>query len=122
MAQYLYLIYSDETHFTDLPPAEAEALTARHIAFAKAVADRGATMLGGAALQPSSTSTTVRGAAADGTGALLTDGPFLTVKEQLGGFYLLDVPDLDVALELARLCPAPDGGLELRPVLEMDMG
>ena len=51
--------------------------------------------------------------------AHLTDGPFLTVKEQLGGFYQLELADLDVALELAKLVPAPFGGIELRPVMDL---
>ena len=49
--------------------------------------------------------------------ALVTDGPFADTKEALGGFYVIDAPDLDVALRLAKLCPA--GNVEVRPVLEL---
>ena len=56
-----------------------------------------------------------------GRGAtLVTDGPFAETKEQLGGFYLIDVDDLDVALEWAGRCPMPGGAVEVRPVLDYD--
>jgi hypothetical protein len=55
------------------------------------------------------TATTVRG-------GVVTDGPFAETKESLGGFYVIDCRDLDQALELAKLCPAPAGGVEVRPV------
>lgn len=119
MAQYLILIYGDEAAEAAMTPEQWTDLLGRHDAFSKAVVDKGGTIVGGGALQPSATATSVRGTSTSGEGALLTDGPFLTVKEQLGGYYHLDVPDLDVALELARLCPAPDGGVELRPVMDV---
>jgi hypothetical protein len=46
----------------------------------------------------------------------VTDGPFAETKEALGGFYVIDAPDLDVALRLAKICPA--GNVEVRPVME----
>lgn len=119
MAQYLLLIYGDEAAEAAMSPDEWTALLDQHDAFSKAVVDRGGSIVGGGALQPSPTATSVRGATPSGEGALLTDGPFLTVKEQLGGYYHLELPDLDVALELARLCPAPSGGVELRPVMDV---
>ena len=119
MAQYLFLLYGDEARYADMAPEAWSALLAEHDAFSKAVVEKGGTIVAGGALQPSSTATSVRGTSPSGEGALLTDGPFLTVKEQLGGYYHLDVPDLDVALELARLCPSPHGGLEIRPVMDM---
>jgi hypothetical protein len=73
-------------------------------------------MQGGDALQPTSTATTV---VDDGGKPLVTDGPFAETREQLGGFYLLDVPDLDVAIEWAHKCPgARSGKIELRPIME----
>ena len=119
MAQYLILIYGDEAAYAAMSPEQWSSLTDQHDAFGKAVVDRGGSIVAGGALQPSATATSVRGAAPSGEGGLLTDGPFLTVKEQLGGYYHLEVPDLDVALELARLCPAPNGGVELRPVMDL---
>lgn len=114
MAQYLYLIYADEAQYGSMTPQAWQELLGRHDAFAKAVVEKGGTVLGGGALQPSPTATSVRG-----DGALLTDGPFLTVKEQLGGFYQVEVADLDVALELAKLVPAPTGGVEMRPLMDL---
>ena len=81
-----------------------------HNAFAKAVADLGATILGGEALQPTTTATSIRAGA-------VTDGPFVETKEALGGYYLVEARDLDQALEIAKLCPAPFGGVEVRPLM-----
>ena len=84
---------------------------------------------GGGWLHPTATATTVRspggGGSQDrdgfaaGEDALVTDGPFVETKEALGGFYLVEVPDLDTALALAREVPAPFGGVEVRPLREM---
>jgi hypothetical protein len=112
MAQYLILIYGDESQAGDMTPESWQEMLGLHDAFAKDVVDKGGTIVAGGALQPSSTATSVR------DGAVLSDGPFLTVKEQLAGYYHLEVADLDVALELARRCPSPGGGVELRPVLD----
>ena len=120
MAQYLILIYGDEAAEAAMSAEQWQALMAEHDAFSKAVVEAGGSIVGGGALQPSTTATSVRGTSAAGEGALLTDGPFLTVKEQLGGYYQIEVPDIDVALELARLCPAPTGGVELRPVMDFE--
>ena len=119
MAQYLILIFGDEAAYASMSPDAWTDLMQQHDAFGKAVSEKGGTIVAGEALQPSTTATSVRGASTSGEGGLLTDGPFLTVKEQLGGYYQIDVPDLDVALELARLCPAPGGGVELRPVMDV---
>lgn len=119
MAQYLLLLYADEAQYADMAPEVWSALLEQHDAFTQAVVDRGGSIVSGGALELSGTATSVRGASPTGEGALLTDGPFLTVKEQLGGYYHLEVPDLDVALELARLCPAWGGGVELRPVMDV---
>ncbi len=75
--------------------------------------------LGGEPLQPSVTATTVRNR--DGE-TLTTDGPFAETKEVLGGFYMVDVDDLDAALEWSAKCPGATGGtMEVRPVAEFDM-
>jgi hypothetical protein len=66
--------------------------------------------LGGAWLQPTTTATSVRG------GSEVTDGPFVETKEALGGYYLIDAPDLDTALAVAKTVPARFGGVEVRPV------
>ena len=67
-----------------------------------------------AALQPSATATTVRVRNGE---RLLTDRPFAETKEQLGGYYLIDVPNLDEAVRWAAQCPAANGGsVEVRPL------
>jgi hypothetical protein len=67
-------------------------------------------VLGGNALQPTSTATTIR----DG---VVTDGPFAETKEALGGYYLIESDDLDQALAIAKEIPTLAGGVEVRPVL-----
>ena len=76
-------------------------------------------MLGGEALNPVETATTVRG---DGAGKILTlDGPFAETKEQLGGYYLIEAKDIDEAVEWARKAPhvARGGSCEVRPIMEL---
>ncbi len=69
-------------------------------------------------LQPSSTATTVR-IAPDG-GTTVTDGPFVEGKEMVGGYGILDVPDLDAALAVASSWPGTATSLEIRPIVERD--
>jgi len=76
-------------------------------------------LLEGAQLQPSSTATTVRrGISGD---VSVTDGPFVEGKEVIGGYGVIDVPDLDAAIRLASSWPAPDT-LEIRPLVSGEMG
>jgi len=111
VARYVFLMY-DAEDFYDTADEQAVVHEMRlHEEFMEAVRAAGASVVGGEALQPSSTASTVRG------DALVTDGPFADTKEALGGFYVIDAPDLDVALRLAKLCPA--GNVEVRPVLEL---
>ncbi len=71
--------------------------------------------VGDAGLKGTATATTVR----SGSGArTMHNAPFAESKEQLGGFYLIDVPDLDAAIDVARRMPLADGGaIEIRPVI-----
>jgi hypothetical protein len=73
-------------------------------------------LVSGASLQPTSTATTVRQA---GGANSVIDGPFAESKEQFAGYYLIDVPDLDAALEWAKKVPLGDGSIEVRPVSMM---
>jgi hypothetical protein len=111
LVQYMLLIYNCERP----GPADqgfAEALAAVN-AFADECRRRGA-LVGGAPLQPESTATTL--SVRDGR-TLITDGPFVETHEHLGGYYVLDCPSLDEALELAALCPmAAVGSIEVRPL------
>jgi hypothetical protein len=118
MAGYLILLYVDEAAYAANRPDD---LMAAHQKFQ---ANHGEAIRGGAQLAPSSTATTVRGPAvapdyAPGDDAEVTDGPFVETKEALGGYYLVDVPDLDAALALARDVPALYGGIEVRPLIPM---
>ena len=81
MADYAILIYGDEAQH-DQSPAGWAAMMDAHGAFAKAVAEQGASITGGNALQSRATATSIRG------GSVVTDGPFAETKETLGGFYL----------------------------------
>jgi hypothetical protein len=112
--RYLALIYTQEQ---SEPPPEAEGrqMMAEYGDYTQMIQDRGA-YLGGEALQPSSTATTVR--ARNGK-VETTDGPFAETKEQLGGYYLLNCRDLDEAVELSAKIPgARWGAVEVRPIME----
>ena len=115
--QYLLMIYEDEALFEG---GEAGAgwqeVVAAHSAFAGELVAAGV-MRGGAGLKPVATATTVR--TADGA-KTLHDGPWAETKEQLGGFYQIEVADLDAALAWARKLPlAQDGSVEVRPILDL---
>ena len=110
MTQYAILIYADESAWRDAAPEAGGSLLDAHAQFVKTVAELGGQVLGGAGLQPTSTATSIR----DG---VVTDGPFVEAKEAFGGYYVLEARDLDHALEIAKLCPAPAGGVEVRPVM-----
>ncbi|MFI6596648.1 YciI family protein [Nonomuraea sp. NPDC050536] len=89
------------------------------MAYDKAVKDEGI-MVAGESLADLVTATTVR-VARDGT-PTVTDGPYAETREVLGGFYVIDVPDLDVALDWAARCPGARGGgsVVVRPVADFD--
>ncbi len=116
MAKYMLLIYGDEAALANPTPEQWNQIFQAHQAFAQGVSTQGGTILAGDALQPSATATSVRNDPAGGQA--VTDGPFAETKEALGGFYLIEAVDLDQALAFARQCPAPSGGVELRPILD----
>jgi hypothetical protein len=111
MSQYLILIYEAEIPYETATPELFAEITQEHDRFSAAVAEHGVTIVGGEALQPTGTATSVRG------GSEVTDGPFVETKEALGGFYLIEAPDLDAALAVGKMCPARFGGVEVRPVM-----
>jgi hypothetical protein len=110
MAQYLILIYENEELYAQATEADFNAIMAAHNRFAEQVVELGATMVGGNALQPTPTATSIRS-------DIVTDGPFVETKEALGGYYLIEAADLDQALAVGKLCPAPYGGVEVRPIM-----
>ena len=96
MAQYAILIYEAEADYAN----------------AGQVGERGAKILGGDALEPTTTATSIRG-------DIVTDGPFVETKEALGGFYLIEAESLDEAIEWAGHIPsARFGTIEVRPVVD----
>ena len=115
MAQYLVLIYEDEASYANADAAVYEQVMKAHNDFGAA---NGASLRGGNALQPTSTATSIR---RDGSGGLaVTDGPFAETKEALGGYYIIEAPDLDAAIAVAKQVPARFGGVEVRPVMVFD--
>ncbi len=113
MPQYMLLIYGP----SDRPPSPEEmaAEMPRWNAYTEALQDAGI-MRAGDALHPADSATTVR--VRDGE-TQVTDGPFAETKETLGGYYLIEVPDLDTALKYAARMPnITYGSVEVRPVVD----
>lgn len=115
--QYTILIYETEAEFSArTDAARKDAYWGAYRAYTQALTDAGI-MTGGAALQPARAGTTVR--QRDGK-RRVQDGPYAESKEQLGGYIVIDVPDLDTALDWASRCPAASTGVvEVRPNLVM---
>ena len=111
--QYLMMLYVDEAGWPKLSKAEQEQGIAAYTAYTEALTKAGV-LKGLNRLRPTSAATTVR--TTNGKTQVL-DGPYVDSKEQLGGYYLIDVPDLDAALSWAARCPAAGHGVvEVRPV------
>jgi len=114
LVQYMILIYGNENEFAQL--AQGPAKERMYAAFEQYSKDLGAAgvIRAGGELKPTSAATTVRVR----NGKLVTtDGPFAETKEQLGGYYIIDVPDLDEAIKWAARCPvAQSGSIEVRPL------
>ena len=113
--QYMLLIYGNEKGFAAMA-GNPEAQQAMYAAYGRYGADmrEAGVMRGGGELKPTHSATTVR-VANDKT--VTTDGPFAETREQLGGYYLIDVADLDQAVHWAARCPAAQGGsIEIRPL------
>lgn len=114
--QYLLTLYADESHFTSMTPEQQQQGLAAYMAYTQALQTAGV-LKSSNRLRPSSTATTLR--STNGKTQVL-DGPFIDSKEQLGGYYLIDVPDLDSALSWASKCPGVGHGVvELRAIWEM---
>jgi hypothetical protein len=112
--KYAVLFYETQTDFDARSGPNAEAHHGAWMSYIGSMAKAGV-MQAGSGLQPPSTGATVR--LADGK-RKVQDGPFADTKEQLAGFVLIDVPDLDAALEWAARAPcAGTGCVEVRPTL-----
>ena len=115
--KYLLTIYADESRYATMTPQDSAALMEAYGRFGQEAQEAGV-LLGGEGLQPTATATTVR--VKDGE-ALFTDGPFAETREALGGYYLLDCPDLDSATGWAAKIPDATGGaVEVRPVMNYE--
>ena len=114
--KYMVLIASDGETWAGIGEAEQAQIYGRILAWWEEHSAAGR-ILEGHQLQPVDTATTVR---LDGDGqATVTDGPFVEAKEMVGGYAIIDVPDLDAAIALVRTWPAPDL-LEIRPLVVRD--
>ncbi|MFL6428119.1 MAG: YciI family protein [Acidobacteriaceae bacterium] len=114
--QYLLMLYTDETGWGRMTPTEQQQGYAAYMAYTEALKKAGA-YVGSNRLQPVSSATTVH--VANGKQQVV-DGPFVDSKEQLGGYYLIEAPDLDAAIAWAARCPgAGHGTIEVRPVWTM---
>ena len=111
--QYLMLIYGNEAEIQATSHDAASARMAEYARFKEAMQQAGV-YVGSNRLRPTATAATVR--IRNGKPSTV-DGPFAETKEQLGGYYLIDVPDLETARSWALRCPAAaHGTVEVRPV------
>lgn len=111
--KYMLLIYSDENAWT---AAEQKDCYAESIQLTQQLKANGQ-YLGASPLQPVSAATSVR--VRNGK-PLITDGPFAETREQLGGYFLIDAPDLNEAINIAGRLPAVHKGtVEIRPIMEL---
>jgi hypothetical protein len=114
--KYMLLIYSEEARLKSASEEEVGRILAAYRAYSDAVRDAGI-LVASDRLKPTTTATTVR--VAEGKTSVL-DGPYAETKEQLGGYFLIDVPDLDAAISWAARCPgAARGTMEVRPIWTM---
>lgn len=113
--KYMILIYEPESAFDGgAGQARLMEVVEKHMALAREMSEAGH-FVSGSGLQSVTTATTI---ITRGGGQTLHDGPFAETHEQLGGYYLIDVADLDAALAYARRVPVVDGGkVEVRPLM-----
>jgi hypothetical protein len=112
----MLLIYGNEAGMQAASKGDNEKILAAYGAYAEAMKKAGV-MVGGDRLRPTASATTVR--VVDGKSKVL-NGPYAETKEQLGGYFMIDVPDIDAALSWASRCPgASHGTVEVRPIWAM---
>jgi hypothetical protein len=116
--KYLLALIGDESGMANRTPEQQREAMAAWDSYTQELIDAGA-HVGGEGLQPSATATTVK-ISESGGDPVVTDGPFAETKEQLGGYYLIDVEDLDAALYWATKIPMPGGVVEVRPVMDYE--
>jgi hypothetical protein len=112
MPQYLISVWHDDTYETDFSTHDAQRRVAQVGAFNEELMQAGAWVFA-AGLHPASSATVVRSSAGE---VSMTDGPYAETKEQMGGFWVIETPDLDAALEWASKAAAASGEtIEVRP-------
>lgn len=112
MPQYLISVWHDDTYETDFSTPDAQRRAAQVGAFNEELMKAGAWVFA-AGLQPASSATVVR---SSGGEVSMTDGPYAETKEQMGGFWVIEAPDLDAALEWGgKAAAASEGPVEVRP-------
>lgn len=110
--KYTLFLYGDEAAFAAASPEQLKQVQAAYMAYTQALKDAGV-FVATDWLKPSLTGTTIT--LKDGA-RRVQDGPYAATKEQIGGFYMINVPDLDAALQWAEKCPASRMGIiEIRP-------
>ena len=115
--RYLCLIYDEEKKVASMSKDESDAFMAEYFAFTEGIQKSGH-YVGGEALQPVQTATTVR---VRNSKVSTTDGPFAETKEQLGGYYLINARDLNDAIQVASKIPSARlGSVEVRPIMEFN--
>lgn len=112
--KYMLLLHEPDTDWTAVPQDEVDKALAEHGEFINYLKERGRPYFG-EALRPSYSATTLR---PNGSGVLVTDGPYVELKEHIGGFYVIEADDLDDAIEVAKRVPM-GSGVEVRPIWEM---
>ncbi len=114
--KYMLLIYGNEAGMQAASKSDNDKTLAAYGAYMEAMKKAGV-IVGGDRLQPTASATTVR--VVNGKPKML-NGPYAETKEQLGGYFMIDVPDLDAALSWASRCPgASHGSVEVRPIWAM---
>ena len=114
--KYMILIYSDEKAFAALPETRLKERFGAYTAYTKALREAGV-MVDGSRLEGAKAATTIR---LQNGRRQVQDGPIADTKEQLGGYYIIEAPNADAALDWAARCPgASYGAVELRPFAAM---
>ncbi len=112
MSTYAIFIYDDPTLYVDATPEAWDAVVEAHGRFREQVFELGGSLVGGEALAPATSATSITG------GSTVTDGPFVGSGRSINGYYVIEARDLEHAVAIARLCPAPGGGVEVRAVVD----
>lgn len=114
MKKFILLLHEDAERLESLSPKDMEQMVQDHFAYAKSLQEKGC-MLSGDGLDPA-------GKQISTDEMVIKDGPYVESKFMLGGYYLINAPDMDAALELARSCPCHHWGgtTEVRAIMDYD--